>query len=150
MRDRVKRLDGEIAAIALPAAVALATEPLYDLADTAVLGHLGAAPLAGAALAVRLLAFGSAAFIFLMFGTTAAVARRDGAGDPRGAARHGVTAVWLGVGLGLAAMCLAWWWAPTLVDWAGARGDVARDTRTYLTISAAGPLARAPRWPPSR
>ncbi|PZM91544.1 MAG: MATE family efflux transporter, partial [Actinobacteria bacterium] len=35
-----------IAALALPALVVLAAEPLYVLVDTAVVGHLGPVPLA--------------------------------------------------------------------------------------------------------
>ncbi|MBM0240261.1 MATE family efflux transporter, partial [Micromonospora sp. ATA32] len=38
-----------IAALALPALVVLAAEPLYVLVDTAVVGHLGRVPLAALA-----------------------------------------------------------------------------------------------------
>ena len=40
--------DREILAIALPALGALAAEPVYVLADTAIVGHLGVAPTGGA------------------------------------------------------------------------------------------------------
>lgn len=65
-----------------PATVGLLTEPLYELCDTAILGHLGTRQLtAGAALASRVLGLGHATFVFLMFAaTTAAVARLRGAG----------------------------------------------------------------------
>ena len=42
-----------IAALALPALVVLAAEPLYVLVDTAVVGHLGRVPLAALALGGR-------------------------------------------------------------------------------------------------
>ena len=38
-------LDRRIAALALPALGAIAAEPAYSLADTAIVGHLGRAPL---------------------------------------------------------------------------------------------------------
>ena len=49
MRARV--YDREIVALALPALGALAAEPLYLLADTAIVGHLGTTQLAALALA---------------------------------------------------------------------------------------------------
>src|SRR5215831_20530148 len=41
---------GAIAALALPALLVLAAEPLYVLVDTAVVGHLGRIPLAALAI----------------------------------------------------------------------------------------------------
>lgn len=131
-------VDREIRAIAVPAALALATDPLYDLCDTAILGHIGVAQLAGAALALRILAFGYAAFVFLMFGTTAAVARRHGAGHEREAAEQGVTAMWLAAAAGLVAAVVFGALGRTLIGWFGATGAVAEHAWTYLSISLAG------------
>jgi MATE family, multidrug efflux pump len=80
--------DREILRLALPAFGALVAEPLYILADTAVVGHLGTAPLGGLAVASSILLSGYAIFIFLAYGTTAAVARLVGAGDEREAAHQ--------------------------------------------------------------
>ena len=44
-------LDRRIARLAGPALVALLAEPVYLLADTAVVGHLGTTPLGGLAVA---------------------------------------------------------------------------------------------------
>jgi Na+-driven multidrug efflux pump len=63
----------------VPAFGALVAEPLYLLADTAVVGHLGTPQLAGLAVASTVLNAGYAVFIFLAYGTTAAVARLIGA-----------------------------------------------------------------------
>ena len=68
--------DGEILRLALPAFGALAAEPLYVLADTAIVGHLGTRPLAGLAVAGTLLTVAFGIFNFLAYATTAAVARR--------------------------------------------------------------------------
>ena len=75
--------DRDIYRLALPALGALIAEPLYVLADTAVVGHLGTDELAGLAIANAVLATGFAVFIFLAYGTTSAVARLIGAGDDR-------------------------------------------------------------------
>ena len=133
-----RSLDRRIAALAIPAMAGLLTDPLYDLCDTAILGHLGTRQLAGAALASRVLALGYATFIFLMFGTTAAVARFSGAGRPRDAIEEGVGAAWLGVGLGVAAAGVIGLAGPTLIDWFGGTAGVAADAWTYLSVSLVG------------
>src|SRR5690242_7249757 len=87
--------DREIGRLAVPAFGALVAEPLYVLADTAVVGHLGTPQLAGLAVASTLLGTAYSLFIFLAYGTTAAVARLIGAGQEREAARQAVQSIWL-------------------------------------------------------
>src|SRR6516164_7386928 len=99
--DTSRARDREILRLALPAFVALAAEPLYVLADTAIVGHLGTRPLGGLGVAATVLTAVFGVFNFLAYGTTATVARRVGAGNPRGAAEHGVAGLWLALGLGL-------------------------------------------------
>src|ERR1043165_10238186 len=91
MRER----DREIVRLALPAFGALIAEPLYVLADTAVVGHLGTPQLGGLAVASSVLLTGYAVFIFLAYGTTGAVARLIGAGNEREAAHQAVQGMWL-------------------------------------------------------
>lgn len=133
-----RELDRRIAAVALPATVGLLTEPLYELCDTAILGHLGTRQLAAAALASRILSLGHATFVFLMFATTASVARLRGAGRDRDAAAEGVTAAWLGAVIGLGAAVVMLIAGRPLIAAFGGRGGVARDAWTYLWISLAG------------
>ena len=73
----------ELLTLAVPALGALIAEPLYVLADTAVVGRLGTAPLAGLGVASGALLFGYGLCVFLAYGTTAAVARLTGAGESR-------------------------------------------------------------------
>ena len=94
--------DREILRLAVPAFFALAAEPLYVLADTAIVGHLGTRPLGGLAVAGTLLTVAFGIFNFLAYSTTAAVARRIGAGDRSAAAEQGVDGLWLALGLGVA------------------------------------------------
>ena len=73
--------DREIIALAVPALGALAAEPLYLLVDTAIVGHLGTPQLAALALAATALGAVTTVFNFLVYGTTAAVARAHGGGE---------------------------------------------------------------------
>ena len=61
--------DREIARLAVPALGALIAEPLYTLADTAVVGHLGTPHLGGLAVASQVLVGALSLFIFLAYGT---------------------------------------------------------------------------------
>ena len=130
--------DREILALALPALGALAAEPLYLLADTAIVGHLGTSQLAALALAATALGTVTTVFNFLVYGTTSQVARAHGAGERERAHQLGSQAVWLGlamgVGLGALTLVLA---APALTLLAP-RGHVAGLAARYLRISAAG------------
>ena len=130
--------DREILRLALPAFGALAAEPLYVLADTAIVGHLGTRPLAGLAVAGTLLTVAFGIFNFLAYATTAAVARRIGAGDRTRAAEQGVDSRWLALGLGLALMVVGLFVAPTVIRAMGASARIRPDALTYLRISLLG------------
>ena len=67
-------LDRRIAALALPALGAIAAEPAYSLADTAIVGHLGRDPLGALAIATTALNLTAWLAIFLSTATTSAVA----------------------------------------------------------------------------
>ena len=67
----------------------LAAEPLYLLVDTAVVGRLGAVPLAGLAVGRRLFAQVTTQLKFLSYGTTARAARLHGAGRRSAAVGRG-------------------------------------------------------------
>lgn len=90
-----------IAGLALPALGVLAAEPLYLLFDLAVVGRLGALPLAGLAIGALILGLVSSQGTFLSYGTTARSARHFGAGDRGAAVGEGVQATWLAVALGV-------------------------------------------------
>ncbi|GIG28692.1 MATE family efflux transporter [Cellulomonas marina] len=125
-------------ALAVPALGALVAEPLFVLVDTAVVGSLGTAPLAGLALASTVLVTVVGLCVVLAYATTAAVARRSGAGDAAGAMRLGVDGLWLALGLGVVLAAVLVPAAPWLVAALGARGDVATAAVAYLRWSAPG------------
>jgi putative MATE family efflux protein len=93
--------DREILHLALPALGALAAEPLYLLADTAIVGHLGTPQLAALAIAATVLTSLVSLCIFLTYGTTARVTRLHGAGQDAEAAAIGPQAFWLALGVGV-------------------------------------------------
>lgn len=130
--------DREIIALAVPAFGALVAEPLFVMVDSAIVGHLGTAQLAGLAVASSLLLTAVAIFVFLAYATTAAVARRVGAGDLPSAIRQGMDGIWLAILLGVATLAVVLPTAPAIVDLLGASDTAAPYAITYLRISAIG------------
>ncbi|MFJ9826927.1 MATE family efflux transporter [Streptomyces sp. NPDC101160] len=130
--------DREILSLAVPAFGALVAEPLFLMADSAIVGHLGTPQLAGLAIASALLSTAVSVFIFLAYATTAAVARRVGAGDLQAAIRQGIDGIWLALILGAAVVALTLPTAPWLVDLFGASDTAAPYAVTYLRISILG------------
>ncbi|AEV88090.1 multidrug transporter MatE [Actinoplanes sp. SE50] len=91
----------QIASLALPALVVLAAEPLYVLVDTAVVGHLGRAPLSAVAVGGTVMSVAVWFGTLMAYGTTGRAARRFGAGDRPAAVAEGVQASWMALGFGL-------------------------------------------------
>ncbi|MFI9239059.1 MATE family efflux transporter [Streptomyces sp. NPDC053079] len=133
-----RRHDREILALAVPAFGALVAEPLFLLADSAIVGHLGTPQLAGLGIAAALLTTAVSVFVFLAYATTAAVARRVGAGDLQAAIRQGMDGIWLALILGAVVGVAVLPTAPALVDLFGASPTAAPHATTYLRISALG------------
>ncbi|MDX2542932.1 MATE family efflux transporter [Streptomyces sp. WI04-05B] len=133
-----RRHDREIVALAVPAFGALIAEPLFVIADSAIIGHLGTAQLAGLGIASALLTTAVSVFVFLAYATTASVARRVGSGDLQAAIRQGVDGIWLALLLGAAVIAVVLPTSPALVDLFGASKTAAPYADTYLRISALG------------
>ena len=96
-----------IAALALPALVVLAAEPVYVLVDTAVVGHLGQVPLAAVAVGGTVMSVAVWFGTLMAYGTTGRAARRFGAGDRSAAVAEGVQASWLALCTGVVLALLA-------------------------------------------
>jgi putative MATE family efflux protein len=136
--DETRLVDRAILRLALPALGALVAEPLFLLADSAMVGHLGVIPLAGLGLASAVLQTIVGLMIFLAYGTTPAVARQLGAGNRRAAVEAGIDGSWLALGLGIVLALAGWFASPWLVSLFGASTDVAREASAYLGISMLG------------
>jgi putative MATE family efflux protein len=124
--------------LAVPAFFTLIAEPIYVLTDTAVVGHLGTEQLAGLAVASSILLIGYSLFIFLAYGTTAAVARLLGADDHPAAAHQAVQGMWLAFAAGIGCSVVGLVWSGPLVALLGAEGNVATQAEIYLRISLLG------------
>ncbi|MEV0480572.1 MATE family efflux transporter [Streptomyces sp. NPDC050508] len=130
--------DREIVMLAVPAFGALVAEPLFVMADSAIVGHLGTAQLAGLGVASALLTTAVSVFVFLAYATTAAVARRVGAGDLQAAIRQGMDGIWLALLIGATVIAVVLPSAPALVDLFGTSDTAAPYATTYLRISSIG------------
>ncbi|WP_375334767.1 MATE family efflux transporter [Curtobacterium sp. MCBD17_013] len=137
-RGRASRVDRDIVRLALPALGALVVEPLFLMTDTALVGHLGATPLAAVGLASSVLQTATGLLVFLAYSTTPAVARALGAGDRRGAVHAGLDGMWLALGLGVVLALLGWPLARPLVALFGAQASVSDTATTYLLVSLVG------------
>ncbi|HEX5967467.1 MAG TPA: MATE family efflux transporter [Intrasporangium sp.] len=128
----------EILRLAVPAFLALIAEPLFLLADSAIIGHLGTAELAGLGVASAALITAAGVFVFLAYGTTSVVARQLGAGDTRAAIAAGIDGLWLAVGLGVATAAFVATFAEPICAVFGASEAVLVQATTYLRVSAFG------------
>jgi putative MATE family efflux protein len=128
----------EILRLAVPAFLALVAEPLFLLADSAIVGHLGTTQLAALGIAASVLGTLVSLCIFLAYGTTASVARRVGAGDTAGALHQGVDGIWLAVLIGVLVTVVTVPFTGTIVGWFGASDQVSGFATTYLRLALLG------------
>ena len=133
-----RTIDRRIAALAFPALGALIVEPLLLTLDAVFIGHLGAAPLAGLAIASAVLQTAVGLMIFLAYSTTPMVARRRGAGNVRGAVQAGIDGLWLALGIGVVVGATLWAVAAPVVRAFGADSATTAQALAYLTVSCLG------------
>lgn len=108
------------------------------LVDTAIVGHLGTAPLAGLALAGVLLDGVLALCNFLAYATTAQIGRAHAAGQHEVVQGVAVQSLWLAGGIGLAIILAAQLGGAAAVALLGGRGEVADLAGLYLRITVLG------------
>ena len=145
-RGRARRLlgrvrspqDGEILRLAIPAFGALVAEPLFLLADSAIVGRIGTVPLGGLGVASQALTTLVGISIFLAYGTTASVARQLGAGNHGAAVRHGIDGLWLAAVIGAVVLAAGWPLAPAIAGAFGGSAAVTAQAVIYLRISLLG------------
>jgi putative MATE family efflux protein len=136
--DAAVSLNRRILRLAVPALGALVAEPLFLLTDTALVGHLGPAPLAGLGIASTVLQTAVGLLVFLAYATTPLVARRLGAGDRPGAIRAGIDGMWLALGLGVVLAVIGVAVARAVPDLFAGTAVVHREAATYLVIAVLG------------
>lgn len=137
-RRQARRHDREILRLAVPAFLALVAEPMFLLADSAIVGHLGTPELAALGIASAVMGTLVSLCIFLAYGTTASVARQVGAGRTREALTQGVDGLWLATGIGLLASVLVVPLTRPLVRLFGPGPAVEDQAVVYLRIALLG------------
>ncbi len=133
-----RELDRRVAALALPALGSIAAEPLYSLADTAIVGHLGRVPLDSLAIASTALTMTAWLAIFLTTATTSAVAGLAAGRATDRAARSVGAAYLIAAAGGIAVAAAVTVAAPWIAALLGAHRLVLSGSVGYLRASAAG------------
>ncbi|GAA1769705.1 MATE family efflux transporter [Kocuria aegyptia] len=136
--SRPRGLNRQILALAVPAFGALVAEPLFLLADSAIVGHLGTPQLAGVGVAAAVLQTVVGLMVFLAYSTTPAVARHLGAGRLQEAVAVGRDGLWVAAGFGLLLSAAGWALGRPLLALMGARGEVLEHAVVYLHWSLPG------------
>jgi putative MATE family efflux protein len=131
-------LDRRIARLAVPALGAILAEPLYNLADTAIVGHLGRAPLDALAIATSALSIVAWLAIFLSTATTTEVARNAARGRHGAAGRAVGAAYSVAAGWGAVTSVVIILIAPLVVDLLGGHAGIGSAATGYIRISALG------------
>lgn len=137
-RSEARAQDREIRRLAVPAFAALVSEPVFLLADAAIVGHLGTAQLAALGLAGVVVQTAIGLFVFLAYGATATVARNVGAGDRRAALAVGIDGLWLALVIGGLAALATLALSPPIVGAFRPAADVHGFAITYLRIAGFG------------
>ncbi len=122
--------------LAWPAVVEQTLAMMVSLVDTYIVGHLGAAALAGVGLGGQLLNLAIALLSAVGVGSTALVARHIGAQEPQEAARTGRQSVLLATGIGLLMGVLTFAFAPQFIAFIGGEPDVIQLGGQYLRVMA--------------
>jgi putative MATE family efflux protein len=128
----------EILRLALPAFGALVMQPMLVLIDAAIVGTLGTVPLAALGAGAQVFSLITGLAVFLAYGTTGAVARHVGAGQPEVGLLNGIQALFLAAGLGTLAAALTWVGAPWLVAAIGTSPESRPLAMGYIRVTSLG------------
>lgn len=132
-----------ILALALPTFGQLIAEPTFILIDTAIVGHIGDAALAGLSIGSTIILTAVGLCIFLAYSTTAQVAHLLGAGRRREGLQAGIDGLWLALGIGTVLAIGLFAAAEPLCRALGGSGDVLRQATVYtraIVLGAPGML----------
>jgi putative MATE family efflux protein len=144
--EAARAVDRRLLALAIPAMFTLAAEPLYVLADTAIVGHIGTVALGGLGLAAIVLTVSSGMCNVLTWWTTSRVGFLHGAGDETTIRRVSATVLWLSIALGVTIAALLVAAATPIVGALGGDGAVGDAAVTYLRIGSLGLPALLLAW----
>jgi len=127
---------GKVLELAMPAVGEQMLNMMVGMVDTFLVGHLGAAALAGVGLSNQVVMLATAILAAIATGTTALVARHTGAREPAGANRVMHQSYLLGVAVSVVMTMVLFYGARTSMVLLGAQDDVVVLGSTYLRIVA--------------
>jgi putative MATE family efflux protein len=142
----VNPVDRRLLALSVPSLFTLAAEPLYVLADTAIVGHIGTTARGGLGLASIVLTTSAGLCNVLTWWTTSRVGYLRGAGDDAGVHRVAATVLWLASALGALLDVVLALGASPIVRALGGHGHVLHDAVVYLRIGVLGLPALLLSW----
>ncbi|HJU61406.1 MAG TPA: MATE family efflux transporter [Candidatus Binatia bacterium] len=124
----------DILRLAVPAMLALASQPLMSIGDTAMIGHLGAESLAARAVGAAIIGGIYWIFAFLSFGTTTLVGYHHGAQDFRACGETYLNALFVALLGGVGIACAGLIFATPLYRLMGAGPNVIEEGVPYFCI----------------
>ncbi len=136
--DDSKAMNRRILALAVPTFGQLIAEPAFVLIDTAIVGHVGDAALAGLSVGSTIVLTVVGLCVFLAYGTTSRVARLMGAGKRREGLEAGVSGLWMALIIGIVVSLVLFVFARPICAWMGAGGGVLEDAVVYLRAVSFG------------
>ena len=125
--------------LTLPATLSVAMEPLAELVDTAILGHVNTIWLACLAATNTTLGCFAWLFNFLSYGVTAQIAHSLGAGENRRLSGLIFAALFLAICIGVGMGVLLLFFGDQLLSYVmGAKGELLQDSQRYYFIRVLG------------
>jgi putative MATE family efflux protein len=124
----------DILRLAIPAMLALASQPLLSIGDTAMIGRLGVEPLAARAVGAAIIGGIYWIFAFLSFGTTTLVGYHHGTNDFKACGETYFNALCLALLGGMGVACAGLFFAAPLYDLMGAAANVVNEGVPYFRI----------------
>lgn len=131
-------LNRQVLSLALPALGTLIAAPIFVLIDSAMVGHLGTAPLAGLSVASTIVQTVVYLFVFLLFSTTTRAAQAYGRRNIPQALTIGIQSTYLAVGIGTLLAVGMFLGGPWLLSFFSASPEAVPHALAYLRTSSPG------------
>lgn len=128
----------QILTLAVPTFGQLIAEPAFILIDTAVIGHVSAAALAGLSIGSTVILTTVGLCVFLAYGTTSQVATLIGAGNKRKGLEAGVDGMWLALIIGVLVSLAIMIFNDQICSMMGAQGQVLQQAKIYVNAVVFG------------
>ena len=136
--DEPTSITKQLLLLAIPTFGQLVAEPVFVLIDTAIIGHVSDASLAGLSLGSTVLLTAVGLCVFLAYSTTSQVAHLFGAGKRQEGFQAGFNSIWLSLCIGIALLLVLFLGAQPICAALGGRGDVLEQATIYTRMVALG------------